>query len=85
MTTRFMEQQVAADAGEEEIERLLRFFASEEGDAAGRGIAQRGRDFIWENLRMSDVDCYWRTLLERYSRLLDFEPKKGKDYVEVTE
>ena len=85
MTTKFMEQQVAADAGEEEIERLLRFFASEEGDTTGRRIAQRGRDFIWENLRMSDVECYWRTLLERYSRLLDFEPKKGKDYVEITE
>ena len=71
--------------GEEEIEQLLRFFTSEEGDTAGRRIAKQGRDFIWENLRMSDVECYWRTLLQRYSRLLDFEPKKGKDYVEITE
>ena len=84
MTDTFTEQ-VDADAGEEEIEQLLRFFASEEGDAAGRRIAQRGRDFIWEKLRISDVECYWRTLLERYSQLLDFEPKKRKDYVEVTE
>ena len=84
MTDTFTEQ-VDADAGEEEIEQLLRFFASEEGDAAGRRIAQRGRDFIWEKLRMSAVECYWRTLLERYSQLLDFEPKKRKDYVEVTE
>ena len=84
MTDTFTEQ-VDADAGEEEIEQLLHFFASEEGDAAGRRIAQRGRDFIWEKLRISDVECYWRTLLERYSQLLDFEPKKRKDYVEVTE
>ena len=36
-------QQVDAGAGEEEIERLLRFFASEEGGALGRRIAERGR------------------------------------------
>ena len=44
-----------------------------------------GRNFIWDNLRMTDVECYWRSLLEKYSKLLDFEPKQGEDYVEITE
>ena len=39
-------QQVDAGAGEEEIERLLRFFASEEGGALGRRIAERGRQGV---------------------------------------
>ena len=79
-------KQVDAGAGEEEIERLLSFFAgSDEGAALGRRIAERGRNFIWENLRMSDVECYWRSLLEKYSKLLDFEPKMKEDYVEILE
>ena len=44
-----------------------------------------GRNFIWDNLRMTDVECYWRTLLEKYSELLDFEPNRGEEYVEVVE
>ena len=34
---------------------------------------------------MADVECYWRTLLEKYSELLDFEPNRGEEYVEVVE
>ena len=77
-------EQVDATASEAEIERLLLFFGNE-GVDVGRRISERGRDFIWDNLRMSDVECYWKTLLEKYSKLLDFEPKKAEGYLAITE
>jgi hypothetical protein len=49
-----------------------------------RSIADRGRDLILELLRPQDVVCYWKTLLEKYAEILDFEPDKREDYVEIT-
>ena len=36
-------------------------------------IANRGRDFIWEKLRIADV-FYWRRLIKRCTKLLSYKP-----------
>jgi len=38
----------------------------------------RGRDFVWRHLRQEDISCYWRRLLRRYAKLLDFEIVKDE-------
>jgi len=34
----------------------------------------RGRRFIWEHLRMEDIECYWEKLLKRYAKLMKWKP-----------
>ena len=43
----------------------------------------RGRQFIWDHLRMEDVSCYWETLLKKYAKLLKFKPKRNKNYKQI--
>lgn len=45
-------------------------------DEVARAIAERGRKFIVEHLRMEDIFCYWKELLLSYSKLLKFETKQ---------
>ncbi|XP_033165877.1 O-glucosyltransferase rumi [Drosophila mauritiana] len=58
---------------QQEYEHILSFF--KKNDALAQEIAQRGYDFIWEHLRMKDIKCYWRKLLKRYVKLLQYEVK----------
>ncbi len=37
----------------------------------------RGFEFIWNHLKMEDVQCYWRSLLKDYTQLLRFKIKPG--------
>ncbi|XP_779911.4 protein O-glucosyltransferase 1 [Strongylocentrotus purpuratus] len=46
-------------------------------------VADRGRDFIWNHLRMDDVQCYWKDLLKRYAKLQKYKPKHRKDLQEI--
>ena len=43
----------------------------------------RGRQFIWDNLRMEDVSCYWETLLNEYASLLTWEPERDEKLEEI--
>lgn len=61
--------------------RELLEFVSHNDDKA-REIADRGHDMILSHLRMKDVSCYWKKLLKRYAKLLQFKPERDKSLVE---
>jgi len=46
-------------------------------------LVDRGRQFIWDHLRMEDVSCYWKKLLLRYAKLLRWKPKRASGYKEM--
>lgn len=74
---------VPVSAGMEEAEDLLRFFRDNHDYA--KKIAKRGRKFILDHLRMEDVTSYWRRLLTRYARLIQWKPVREKDFHLVVE
>lgn len=65
-----------------DLRELLEFVKVNDEEA--RGIAERGRRFISEHLRMEDVSNYWRSLLTRYAPLLTYRVKPRKGYREVS-
>lgn len=46
-------------------------------------IADRGRDFIWNNLKLSDVTQSWKNLLKKYSKLLTYKTTLDKSLIKV--
>ncbi|SPP83006.1 O-glucosyltransferase rumi [Drosophila guanche] len=66
---------------EQEYEQLLTFFRK--NDALAQEIAQRGRDFIWQHLRMKDIECYWRKLLKGYVKLLTYEVRPEDNLIYI--
>ena len=62
---------VPKHADEEELFNLIEF-ARDNPDIAEK-IAEAGADFIDQHLRMEDVLCYWRKLLESYTKLLTYK------------
>lgn len=64
-----------------DVRDLLEF--AKENDDVVHEIAKRGRQFIWDHLRMEDVTCYWETLLKKYAKLLKFKTKKNKTYKQI--
>ncbi|XP_058803538.1 O-glucosyltransferase rumi homolog [Phymastichus coffea] len=63
---------VPSHATQDQLEELIQFAI--DNDAIAKKIADRGRNFIWKNLKLSDVMCYWKKLLKRYSKLFKFKP-----------
>ncbi|XP_050462265.1 O-glucosyltransferase rumi homolog isoform X2 [Cataglyphis hispanica] len=55
---------VSKNADQKELENLIEFARNH--DDLAKKIAHRGRDFIWNNLRMSDVMYFWKQLLKNY-------------------
>ncbi|XP_051162913.1 O-glucosyltransferase rumi homolog isoform X2 [Leptopilina boulardi] len=72
---------VSKDASQSELEELIQF--AKDNDEISRKIANQGRDFIWEKLRMKDVTCYWRRLFKKYIKLLTFKPTLKQDLIEI--
>ncbi|XP_013398028.1 protein O-glucosyltransferase 1 isoform X1 [Lingula anatina] len=64
-----------------DVQELLEF--AQANDDVVREIAKRGRQFIWDHLRMEDVKCYWEKLLKQYAKLLKFKPKRNKNYKQI--
>ncbi|KAA0186235.1 hypothetical protein HAZT_HAZT008658 [Hyalella azteca] len=64
---------VPAGAPVSELRNLLDFVRN--NDLEAQEIAERGRDFISDRLRMADVRCYWRKLLKTYTKLLTYRPQ----------
>ena len=62
--------------------RVLLHFLRENADIAS-SIARNGQTFIEKHLRIKDVHKYWRVLLKKYSKLLDFKPTKNLDFIEI--
>ncbi|XP_059098475.1 O-glucosyltransferase rumi homolog, partial [Tigriopus californicus] len=68
---------VASDASQEDLTDLLQF-ARDNPDIAQR-IARQGQEFVEQNLRMKDIECYWEQLLRLYALKLAFVPIKNED------
>ncbi|XP_003383040.2 PREDICTED: protein O-glucosyltransferase 1-like isoform X2 [Amphimedon queenslandica] len=51
-----------------------------DNDDIAKSIAVRGFEFVWNNLRPEDVECYWKRLLIEYSKLLLWTVDKERDY-----
>lgn len=43
----------------------------------------RGYQFIKDHLRMQDVKCYWKQLLKRYAKLMQWKPQQNLSFQEV--
>jgi EGF-domain serine glucosyl/xylosyltransferase len=62
--------------------RELIQFAMENDDVVW-DIAQQGRLFIENHLRMKDITCYWSLLLKNYARLLKYEPDLDPELIVI--
>lgn len=60
---------------------LIEFARS--NDDIVKKIAYRGRDFIWNNLRLSDVIHFWKQLLKSYGKLLTYKPVLKKNLIRI--
>lgn len=72
---------VPKDANEDTLEELIQF--AKDNDNVVQRIANRGRDFIWDKLKMANVSCFWKLLLTRYAKLLTYEPKLDKSLIKI--
>ncbi|XP_078732599.1 protein O-glucosyltransferase 1 [Lampetra fluviatilis] len=64
-----------------DVREVLEFVKN--NDDVAREIAERGQKFILDHLRMEDVSCYWRSLLQRYASLLKYKPERRAAYREI--
>jgi protein glucosyltransferase len=60
---------VEANATKEKLEELLDFIIKH--DDIAKEIAENGYNVIWNNLKLSDVTCYWRKLLKKYASIVN--------------
>lgn len=72
---------VSSGASKEDIARLIRFARANDDLVAE--IAARGHAFVWNHLKMSDVECYWQYLLTEYGKLLRFKPVRDQHLIAV--
>lgn len=54
-----------------------------DNDELSKKIADHGRDFIWNNLRMTDITQFWKKLLERYSKLVTYKVTLDKTLIKI--
>jgi protein glucosyltransferase len=68
----------------DKVKYMISYFKRHEAKA--REIAQRGHDFIEENLTMNEIRCYWKNVLLGYSKLAKFEitKKPNPEYKQIT-
>ncbi|XP_014258469.1 O-glucosyltransferase rumi homolog [Cimex lectularius] len=67
---------------QEQYKKLLLFVKHEEEIA--KQIAERGYNFVKNNLKITEVICYWKKLLLAYSALLTFSPVLDDTLANVT-
>ncbi|XP_043590819.1 O-glucosyltransferase rumi homolog [Bombus pyrosoma] len=72
---------VSKDANQTVLEELIQFAI--DNDETSKKIADRGRDFIWNNLKLSDVTQSWKNLLKKYSKLLTYKTTLDKSLIKV--
>lgn len=72
---------VSSNSSPEELKSLITFF--KEHPKLSEEIAERGFEMIWKNLRMEDVECYWRRLLRSYGKLMRFDVTIDDDLIEI--
>ncbi|XP_072026516.1 protein O-glucosyltransferase 1-like [Amphiura filiformis] len=64
------------------VRELIEFAMA--NDKVAKEIADRGRDFIWNHLRMETVECYWKKLLKEYAKLQKYKPVRNKELNLIT-
>lgn len=72
---------IDSNASKDQIRDILKFV--KENDDVAKEIAQNGYNMIWNHLKLSDVTCYWRKLLGKYSALLKFKPVLDETLIEI--
>lgn len=65
----------------DDLKALISFFTIHQDIA--QEIAERGYEMIWKNLRMEDVECYWRRLLRNYGKLMKFDVEIDPEFIEI--
>lgn len=72
---------VEGNASKEKLKEMIEF-AMLHDDVVGE-IAENGYNFIWNNLRLKEVNCYWKRLLKRYAKLLRYTPERNEKLIEI--
>lgn len=72
---------VDTNASKEKLKEIIEFAMAH--DDVVQEIAENGYKFIWSNLRMREVNCYWRRLLKRYAKLLKYTPERNFKLIEI--
>ncbi|CAG2111313.1 unnamed protein product [Medioppia subpectinata] len=65
-----------------DLEEKIEFLKA--NDQIGRNIAEKGFEFIWHHLTMDSVQCYWKQLLDRYSKLMTYKPKLNTNLIKIS-
>ena len=68
-------------ADQHQIQQILQF--ARENDVLVQKIAERGQTFILNHLKMRDISCYWRRLLQDYTDLLQYKVKRDGSLFEL--
>ncbi|OAD58998.1 O-glucosyltransferase rumi like protein, partial [Eufriesea mexicana] len=72
---------VSKKANQTVLEELIQFAI--DNDELSKRIADRGRDFIWYNLKISHITQFWKKLLREYSKLLRYETTLDKNLIKI--
>ncbi|XP_046459242.1 O-glucosyltransferase rumi homolog [Daphnia pulex] len=72
---------VSSAATQRDLARLIRF--AKENDSLVSKIATRGHQLVWNHLKLSDVECYWKFLLTEYAKLLRFKPQLDRQLITI--
>jgi len=72
---------IPSEASQDDIHSLLEF--AHHYDKEMRKIAQNGADFVSQHLQFSDIFCYWKTLLIKYTNLLEYTVQKDDRLVRL--
>ncbi|CAL4151180.1 unnamed protein product, partial [Meganyctiphanes norvegica] len=70
-----------SNANEQHLAKLIQF--AQENSATVEKIASRGQEFILKHLRMKDVLCYWKKLLNSYATLLNYKPQLDHSLIHI--
>jgi protein glucosyltransferase len=72
---------VSSTATQQDLSRLIRF--AKENDKLVSEVAARGHQLVWNHLKLSDVECYWKFLLIEYAKLLRFKPQLDLQLISI--
>lgn len=62
---------ISSKASPEQLKKIIEFFNVHQ--ELSQQIADRGHEMIWNNLKIEDVECYWRRLLRHYAKLTNYD------------
>lgn len=72
---------ISPSASKEDIKKYIVYF--KENDSLANEIALRGFQHVWDYLTDKDVKCYWRKLLKKYAKLVNYDVAKDNDLIRI--